>query len=230
MDVDVADKHQQLATMTMPVSLPVAPGAHRTSAGAQRLLALAGPRQPRGDEAQQVATLVLQKVARDFPGDGDDAADTLAVRCAFMQHRFTSRLDAYELADRLYSYLDTTLNLTSVAAGIGASLLAASGSPKGWTIILGVTIAACQTFSQWLKPSKRAARRGRAAAELRNEAWDLLQGRDRYRDKDINRAWDLFCDRVDRIEDRQQTIEDSEERSGATASLSTGARARAAGR
>jgi hypothetical protein len=220
--VDVADQ-QQLATVAAPVSLPVAPGAYRTSAGVPRLLELAGPRRPKGGEAQQVASLVIEKLARDFPGDGNEATETLAVRCAFIQNRFTARLGAYELADRLYSYLDTTLNLTSVAAGIGASLLAASSSPKGYpTIILGAAIAACQTFSQWLKPSKRAARRGRAATQLRNEAWDFLQGRDRYRDKDINRTWDVFCDRVDGIEDRQQAIKDSEERSGTTARAAGG--------
>jgi hypothetical protein len=147
-----------------------------------------------------------------------------------MQHRFTARLGAYELADRLYSYLDTTLNLASVAAGLGASLLAASASSKGWTVALGATIAACQTSSQWLKPSKRAAHRGRAAAELRNEAWALVQGRDRYRDTDINRCWDVFCERVDQIEDGQQAITDSEERSGATVSFDAGTRSGADGR
>jgi hypothetical protein len=117
---------------------------------------------------------------------------------------------AYEHGDRYYSYLDTVLNLVSIAAGVGASLLAASGSAKGWTIILGVIIAGCQTLSQWLKPSQRAARRARAAAELRSEAWDILQGRDRYRGKDIDLAWDIFCNQVDRVQDREQTIEDSE--------------------
>jgi hypothetical protein len=212
-DVDVTG-NQQLATMAMPLTVPVAPGAHPTSAGAPRLLEQAGPHRPKGGEAQQVATLVLQKLARDSSDNGDDAAATLAVRGAFLQHRFTARLSAYELADRLYSCADTTLNLASVAAGIGASVLAASGAEKGWTIMLGAAIASCQSFSQWLKPSKRAAHRGRAAAELRNEAWDLLQGRDRYRDKDINGAWDVFCDRVDGIEDLEQTVKDGEERSG----------------
>jgi hypothetical protein len=149
-------------------------------------------------------------LAHDQPGNGEAASDTLEVRRAFLRYRFTDPLTAYEKGDRLYSHLDTVLNLTSIAAGIGASLLAASGSPKGWTIILGVAIAACQTFSQWLKPSKRAARRGRAAAELRSEAWNVLQGRDRYRGKDLDLAWDIFCNQVDKIEAREQTVEDIE--------------------
>jgi hypothetical protein len=175
-----------------------------------------------------VAGLLLQKLGRDTPGDDDTATETLAVRTAFLRHRFTGPLGAYEIGGRFYGYLDTTLNLTSIAAGIGASLLAASGSLKGWTIVLGVAIASCQTFSQWLKPSRRAAGRGRAASELRSAAWDLLQGRDRYRDKDPNRAWDVFCDQVDKIETRQQAIEDSEDRSSVT--VSPGGRGQAGGR
>ncbi len=186
----------------------------------ERLLEPAGGQHPTGTEAKQVTALLLQKLARDTPDDDESAADIFAVRSAFLRHRFMAPLASYQLGDRFYSYLDTALNLVSIGAGIGASLLAASGSPKGWTIILGVTIAACQTFSQWLKPSKRAACRSRAACELRNEAWDILQGRERYRDKDVNRAWDLFCDRIDRIADRQRTQEGDESRAGSTATFS----------
>jgi hypothetical protein len=163
-----------------------------------------------GVEAEEVAALLLHKLGHDGPGNDEAAADTLEVRRAFLRYRFTDPLTAYEKGDRLYSHLDTVLNLTSIAAGIGASLLAASGSPKGWTIILGVAIAACQTFSQWLKPSKRAARRARAASELRSEAWNILQERDRYRGKDVDLAWDIFCNQVDKIEAREQTVEDTE--------------------
>jgi hypothetical protein len=170
----------------------------------------ASPRVVRSSEAEEVAALLLHKLAHDRPGQDEAAADTLEVRGSFLRYRFTDPVTIYEKGDRRYSHLDSVLNLTSVAAGIGASLLAASGSPKGWTIILGVAIAACQTLSQWLKPSKRAARRARAALELRSEAWNILQGRDRYRGKDIDLAWDIFCNQVDRIEDRQQTVEDTE--------------------
>jgi hypothetical protein len=164
----------------------------------------------KGVEAEEVASLLLHKLAHDRAGNDEAAADTLDVRRAFLRYRFTDPVTGFEKGGRLYSQLDTVLNLASIAAGIGASLLAASGSPKGWTIILGVVIAACQTFSQWLKPSKRAARRARAASELRSEAWNILQGRDRYRGKDIDLAWDIFCNQVDKIADRQQTVEDTE--------------------
>jgi hypothetical protein len=164
----------------------------------------------KGAEAEEVADLLLHKLTHYRPEDDETVVDTLDVRRAFLRYRFTDPVIGYEKGCRLYSQLDTVLNLASIAAGIGASLLAASGSPKGWTIILGVAIAACQTFSQWLKPSKRAARRARAASELRNEAWNILQGRDRYRGKDLDLAWDIFCNQVDKIADREQTVEDTE--------------------
>jgi hypothetical protein len=213
----------QLATLPLPESnLAVVPGvvsedaddpasvSSRYRARGQHRLVPDSPRVMRGAEAEEVAALLLHKLAHDRPGHDEAAADTLEVRGAFLRYRFTEPVTVYEKGDRLYSHLDSVLNLTSVAAGIGASLLAASGSPKEWTIILGVAIAACQTLSQWLKPSKRSARRARAALELRSEAWNILQGRDRYRGKDLDLAWDIFCNQVDRIEDRQQTVEDGE--------------------
>jgi hypothetical protein len=213
----------QLATLPLPESnLAVVPGV--VSEDAEDRASVSGRDRARGDcrggpassrvmrctEAEEVAALLLHKLAHGRPGNEEAVADTLEVRSAFLRYRFTDPVIAYERGDRLYSYLDTVLNLASIAAGIGASLLAASGSPKGWTIILGVAIAACQTLSQWLKPAKRAGRRARAASVLRSEAWNILQGRDRYRGKDTDLAWDIFCNQVDRIEDREQTVEDAE--------------------
>jgi hypothetical protein len=163
-----------------------------------------------GSEAEELAALLLRRLAWPTSARSDVATDTVAIRRAFVRHRFTRPVRTYEKGDRYYSQLDTTLNLASIAAGIGASLLAASGSANGWTIALGVAIAGCQTVSQWLKPSRRAARRSRAASELRSEAWDLLQGRDRYRGKDTDQAWDIFCNQVGKVQDREQTLEDTE--------------------
>jgi hypothetical protein len=159
---------------------------------------------------EEVASLLLRKLSRGTAERGETVADTLAVRSAFLRHRFTDRVAAYEKGDRLFGRLDTLLNLASVAAGIGASLLAAKGSSKGWTIALGVAIAGCQTISQWLKPAQRAAHRGRAASELRNQAWDILQGHDRYRGKNLDQAWDIFCSQVDKVENREEIMEDGD--------------------
>ena len=199
-----------------------APAGRRALARSLRVLETPSGPALGGGEAEMVAALLLRKLAQESPGADRRAADTLDVRKAFLRHRFTGPVAAFERGDRFYSHLDTFLNLVSIAAGIGASLLVASGSPNGWTIGLGVVIAGCQTLSQWLKPAQRAASRGRAASRLRSEAWDLLQGRDRYRDKDINPAWDVFCSRVDRIEGREQTEEDAETSNPAASTFGNG--------
>jgi hypothetical protein len=149
------------------------------------------------------------------PNSGD-------VRAAYVRYRFAARLKSLQRGNQTYSRLDTVLNLTSIAAGIAASLVAASEAEPLWTISLGVAIAACQTLSQWLKPSQRAAQRGRAALELRNEAWNILQGRDQYRGKDIDRAWEIFCRQVDRIDGRAQSQEDAESFQTATVAIKAG--------
>ncbi len=186
------------------------PADNRVLSQSLRLLETPSGKARGGGEAEIVSALLLNKLTQEIAGADPRAADTLDVRRAFLRHRFAGPVAALERGDWFYSHLDTFLNLVSIAAGIGASLLVASGSANGWTVGLGVVIAGCQTLSQWLKPAQRAASRGRAASRLRSEAWDLLQGRDRYRGKDIDPAWDVFCTRVDRIEGREQGEEDAE--------------------
>ena len=148
--------------------------------------------------------------------------DTIDVRAAYVHYRFAGRLKALQRSSRTYGHLDTALNLASIAAGIGASLVAASRSEPLWTISLGVAIAACQTLSQWLKPSLRAAQRGRAALELRTEAWNILEGHEHYRGKDVDRAWDIFCSQVDKIDGQAQRQEDAESCEATTVTLNGG--------
>jgi hypothetical protein len=45
---------------------------------------------------------------------------------------------------------------------------------------------------------------------MRTEAWAFLQGRDRYKGKDAATAWALFCDQIERVEDREQAEQDRE--------------------
>jgi hypothetical protein len=172
-----------------------------------------------GAESEAVASLLLGKLNHESPSDDQQVTGTLEIRRAFLRHCFTNRLTAYERGHRFYGHLDTGLNLMSIAAGIAASLLVASTAAKGLTIALAVGIAGCQTVSQWLKPAERAAHRGQAASALRREAWDMLEGRERYRGKDTDHAWDLFCDRVEMIEGREQTTEHGEGGSMSTAGL-----------
>jgi hypothetical protein len=185
-----------------------------------RLLEKTGLREQVDSETEELERLLLHQFAHQATGDDEAAVDSLEVRRAFLLYRFILPVKAYERGDRFYSYLDTTLNLTSIASGIAAALVAALEAPKACTIILGVIVAACQTFSQWLKPSQRAVRRGRAASELRSEAWDLLQQRDRYRGKSSDHSWSIFCDQVDKVEDREEAAEDKEASQSSSGSLS----------
>lgn len=209
-------------TASTEVTPPSQPGARQSGDRVDALLARAGLREQEDAEAEELAALLMHKFAHDLAGDDEAVTDALEVRGAFLRHRFTGPVMSYQQGDRFYSYLDTALNLTSIAAGIGASLTAALVAPKGWTIVLGIIVAGCQTFSQWLKPSQRAARRGQAASELRNEAWDLLQGRDRYRGKSVEHAWNIFCDQVDTVEDREEAAEDKESGQGSPGSQPSG--------
>jgi hypothetical protein len=224
---------QLVATLRMPAGRQAATDDHakprddETTVGvrhpairARARLNRVGGRVPLKGETEVVASLLLSKLAHSTPDDDQQVTDTLEIRRAFLQHRFTNRLSAYDRGDRFYRHLDTTLNLASIAAGIAASLLVASATGKAWTIVLAVGIAGCQTLSQWLKPAERAGRRGRAASALRREAWDILEGRDRYRGKNVDRAWDLFCDRVDSIEGQEQTSEHGE--AGSTPNIAVG--------
>ena len=197
------------------VVVPQKSGAlRRSEEDVQALLVKAGLREEQDAEAEEVATLLMHKFAHEVVGDEGTVADVLEIRRAFLRHRFTGPVMSYQRGDRYYSYLDTVLNMISIAAGIAASLTAALSAPKGWTIVLGVVVAGCQTFSQWLKPAQRAARRGQAASDLRSEAWDLLQGRDRYRGKDSMAAWSTFCDQIDKVEQREEAAEDKESGQG----------------
>jgi hypothetical protein len=182
----------------------------RSEEAVEALLKQAGLRGAPDAEVEHLVELLMHKFAHDFDGEEESAVDALAVRRAYLHYRLLAPVDAYERGERFYGYLDTALNLTSIASGIAASLAAALVAPKGLTIVLGVVVAACQTFSQWLKPAQRASRRSQAVSELRTEAWNLLQERDRYRCKPFDQAWNIFCAQFDKVEEREDTAQDRE--------------------
>ncbi|MGO9496716.1 MAG: hypothetical protein ACLQA5_08425 [Solirubrobacteraceae bacterium] len=174
------------------------------------LLEALGMREQLSGEAQDIARLVERRLAEVAWGDHSHALDQLEIQRAFLVHRFIGPLKSYERSFRGYSILDNFLNLTSILAGVGASLAAALNAPKVYAIVLGLIVGLLQSISQWLKPSQRSTRRGLAAADLRDEAWAFLQRRDRYRGKDDLTAWTLLCDQVNRVEDREQSEQDKE--------------------
>lgn len=134
----------------------------------------------------------------------------ISIRVAFVRHRFTGRLVAYDKGDRWYGRLDNVLNLTSIGAGAAAAI-AGGVHAKPWVlIVLGSIVATLQTFSQWLKPSQRSSRRGHAAARLRDEGWDFVLGQDRYKGKDSRNAWTIFYGEVNKIAQQEEAVEDQE--------------------
>jgi hypothetical protein len=178
------------------------------------LIEAVGYRKGLSGEAQDLARLIERRLA-DVAAEQYDsphalALDHLEIQRAFLVHRFVGPMRTYERSFRGYSVLDNFLNLTSILAGIGASLAAALDWSKVWAIVLGLVVGALQSLSQWLKPSRRSTRRGLAAAAMRTEGWAFLQRRDRYRGKDDATAWSLFCDQIERLEGREQTEQDKE--------------------
>jgi hypothetical protein len=174
------------------------------------LLEAVGMRAQLSGEAQDIARLIERRLAEVAWGDHSHALDQLEIQRAFLAHRFIEPMRMYERSLRGYAVLDNFLNLTSILAGVGASLTAALDGPKVYAIVLGLVVGFLQSISQWLKPSQRSTRRGIAAAYLRSEAWAFLQGRDRYRGKDDRAAWGLLCDQIDRVEAREAGQQDQE--------------------
>jgi hypothetical protein len=187
----------------------------------QALLDAVGLRGDLSGEARDIARLIERRLAA-LAADKHlhphaPAIDDLEIQRAFLEHRFVGPLKTYERTFRGYSVLDNFLNVTSILAGLLASLAAALEWPKVWVIVAGLVVGGLQSLSQWLKPSRRSTRRGLAANALRSEGWAFLQGRDRYKDKAPDVAWKLFCDQIDRVEDREQTEQEKESADAATA-------------
>ena len=178
------------------------------------LIEAVGYRKGLSGEAQDLARLIQRRLAEvaaaEYARPHAPALDHLEIQRAFLMHRFVGPMRTYERSFRGYSVLDNFLNLTSILAGVGASLAAALDWSKVYTIVLGLIVGALQSLSQWLKPSRRSTRRGLAAAAMRSEAWAFLQGRDRYKGKDLDTAWALFCDQINHIEGREQIEQDRE--------------------
>ncbi|HEY4826303.1 MAG TPA: hypothetical protein VIH85_06030 [Solirubrobacteraceae bacterium] len=174
------------------------------------LLEALGMRAALSGEAQDIARLIERRLAEVAWGDHSHALDQLEIQRAFLVHRFIEPMRTFERSVRGYAVLDNFLNLTSILAGVGASLAAALNAPKVYAIVLGLVVGLLQSVSQWLKPSQRSTRRGIAAAYLRSEAWAFLQGRDRYRGKDDRVAWGLLCDQINRVESREAGQQDQD--------------------
>ena len=120
----------------------------------ERIRGVAAPRPGRD---RRPGGAPAHKVATEEPNRYQPSLDTIDVRATYAHYRFAGRLKALQRSSRTYGHLDTTSTWRPSPRASGASLVAASRSEPLWTISLGVAIAVCQTLSQWLKPSLRAA-------------------------------------------------------------------------
>ena len=102
---------------------------------ADALLEAVGMREKLSGEAQDLARLIERRLAdvaaRDYDHPHAPALDHLEIQRAFLVHRFVGPLKRYERSFRGYSVLDNFLNITSILAGLGASLAAALERAQG---------------------------------------------------------------------------------------------------
>ncbi len=166
-------------------------------------------RQQLSGEAQDIARLIERRLAEVAWGDHSHALDQLEIQRAFLAHRFIGPMKMYERSLRGYSVLDNFLNLTSILAGVGASLAAALDAPKVYAIVLGLVVGLLQSISQWLKPSQRSTRRGLAAAYLRARH-GRSSGTGPLPRQGRPHRMELLCDQVDRVEAREPAQQDQE--------------------
>jgi hypothetical protein len=182
----------------------------RTAEQVEQLRAALQARESTGNEAEDLARLLEHQMAHLVPGDDEQALDTLEVRQNFLMHRFELPLRRYEGRDGFYQGLDTFLNLTSILAGVAASLAASLNAGKAPLILLGLAVGVLQSISQWLKPAQRASQLRRAAGDMRQEAWDLLQNQNRYSGADPEKNWLAFCAQINKVEQKEEAQEDQE--------------------
>ncbi len=188
----------------------VGQGAHRTAEEVEELVARLAERKPEKDEAAELARLILHKLAHSVEGEAHAVIDELEVKRSFLQHRFEDAARAYARGDRFYGGLDTFLNVGSIFAGAATSVAASLGAAKAVPIVLGLVVLLQQGISQWLKPAQRAARLDRAGQDLLQEAWDFVQDHGRYRGREVDASWGIFCDQVSKVERDQAAAEDQD--------------------
>lgn len=184
--------------------------SRRTAEQVEQLRAALEARESTGNEAEDLTRLLEHQMAHLVPGDDEQALDTLEVRQNFLMHRFELPLRRYQGGDGFYQRLDTFLNLTSILAGVGASLAASLNVGKASLIFLGLAVGVLQSISQWLKPAQRASQLRSAAADMRQEAWDLLQNQNRYSGADPEKNWLAFCAQINKVEQKEEAQEDQE--------------------
>jgi hypothetical protein len=213
LDPDEAPHAEDALSADLPADAPRPQAPRRRGAEVEALMTRLEDRKPIPDEGQDLARMLRHRIAHMLPdGDEDEqVVDELEVRSRFLAHRFTEPVTAYERWDGIYRAFDDILNWLSISAGVAISLTVSLSAPKWLPISLGVLVTLLQAVSQWQKPAQAAARFGRAATDLREEAWAFLQGQGRYHRLGSERAWEQFCQQITTIEDKQESDEDHDQ-------------------
>ena len=141
-------------------------------------------------QAEEIVALILPKLAAE--GLLDDARRT------FVASRFRDRMITHLGVAPRQNLAFGMLSLVSIAGGVAVSSLATEDSDV--VFWLGLVIAAATTLNQIWKFGPRAAVRFRSGNALRQEGWDYVMGRGRYKRKPPDEAWDAFYDTVWQIE------------------------------
>ena len=189
----------------------------------QALLDAVGLRGNLSGEARDIARLIERRLAviaaSQYDSPHAPAIDHLEIQRAFLEHRFVGPLKAYERTLRGYSVLDNFLNVTSIIAGLGG--------------IAG----RCARMAQGVGNRRRARRRRAAELEPMAQAVEALDSSRARRERPAHGgmgvppepgplqgqggrpggAWKLFCDQIDRVEEREQTEQDKESAEGPNA-------------
>lgn len=131
----------------------------------------------------------------------------------FVRSRFSVRMAADLRTGPLHSFFYVLSNLVAVAGGSATAALAATGySHSPAVLVIGIAVAISAGFSQLFRFGERSRVRYRAGNQLRQEGWDYVMGRGRYRETDdpreaFRKFYDVFWEieaPVDRSVEHQE--------------------------
>jgi Protein of unknown function (DUF4231) len=122
------------------------------------------------------------------------------VHKAFAEVEFERRLREYQKSATRWRVVQVGIWLTIAFLGLLGSVLAAVESGHIIAVVAGSLVAILTTFTQAAHPGRQADGYNNARREIRDEAWDLLNGTGRYKgETDEAQAFKRFTERVREI-------------------------------
>lgn len=99
---------------------------------------------------------------------------------AFAEEEFEKRLKSYRLRGRAWRCAQILIWLSIALLGLLGSVLAATNTASTVAIVAGALVGILTTFTQAAHPGRQADGHEAARLAMRDEAWALLSGTDRY--------------------------------------------------